>query len=118
MTDSVSQQFDVHLFPVVRLKVSGVHATSPQAAIEKALEQMDLHAYLANIGGEYAEELSHFLVDMVGDEQFSQSRWFYSQQTPLLDNLSRLVSWYDRGRPEAELQQIVRDARDVLTNSI
>ena len=118
MPEPTSQQFDVHLFPVVRMKVSGVHATSHQAAIEKALEQTDLHARLVSTGGEYAELLSHFLVDVVGDEQFAQSRWFYSQQTPPLDNLFRLVSWYDRGRPEAELQEIVRDARDVLTNSI
>ena len=57
MPEPTSQQFDVHLFPVVHLKVSGVHATSPQAAIEKALEQTDLHAQFAGVG-EYAEELA------------------------------------------------------------
>ena len=112
------QRFDVHLFPVVRLQVSGVEAGSPQAAIEKALEQTDLHSRFAGDDGEYAEELSHFLVDAAGDEQYEQSRWFYSKQTPLLANLSRLVLWSEHDRPETELHEILRDAREALANSV
>ena len=112
------QRFDVHLFPVVRLRVPGVEAESPQAAIEKALEQTDLHSRFAGDDGEYAEELSHFLVDAAGDEQYEQSRWFHSRQTPLLANLSRLVLWRDRGQTETELHEILRDAREALAKSV
>ena len=79
------KKFDVHLFPVVRVKVSGVEAADELAAIKRAEGELDLNKlfnqagqYLANWLGcnrledgsyahrldvEYAEEVSHFLVD-------------------------------------------------------
>jgi hypothetical protein len=114
----VTRQYDVHLFAVVRFKVAGVQAESHQEAVKSALSQTDLYALCSNGTGDYAEELAHYAVDVVGDEEFIQSRWYYSQQSPLMANLVRLVTWYDRGRPEAELDQILCDARDTLANSI
>ncbi|HSG70753.1 MAG TPA: hypothetical protein VLA12_10085 [Planctomycetaceae bacterium] len=115
---SALKLFDVHLFPVVRIKVSGVAATSQREAIETALVQTDLHAHFSDSDGEFAEELSHFLVDVVGDEEYEQSRWYFSRETPVIANLARLVAWHDRGCPEIELPSIVRDARDILNNSL
>lgn len=112
------QQYDVHLFPVVRIKVSGVAAASQREAIDAALAQTDLYAHFNRSECEFAEELSHFLVDVGGDNQYEQSRWFFCRETPLIANLARLVAWYDRGRPEDELPSIVGDARDVLNNSL
>ena len=70
MTDRPSsRRYDVHLFAVVRLDVADVEAASQREAVERALERVDLSARLAGPGFEYADELSHFLVDEVGDEQ-------------------------------------------------
>lgn len=112
------QQYDVHLFAVVRRKVAGIDATSHREAIEATLVKTDLYACFDGTEAEYAEELSHFLVDVVGDDEYAQSQWYYSQDAPLMSNLARLVSWYERGRPGEELEQIIRDARDVLANSV
>lgn len=112
------QQYDVHLFAVVRRKVSDVNATSHREAIESALAKTDLYTCFGGPETEYAEELSHFLVDVVGDDEYAHSQWYYSQDVPLMSNLARLVSWYDRGRAGEELEQIIRDARDVLANSV
>lgn len=112
------QQYDVHLFAVVRRKISGVNATSHREAIESALAETDLYACFAGPETEYAEELSHFLVDVVGDDEYTQSRWYYSQDVPLMSNLARLVSWYERGRSSEEMEQIIRDACDILANSV
>ena len=118
MPEQFTQQYDVHLFAVVRFKVGGVQAESHHEAVRSALAQTDLYAVCANGTGEYAEELAHYAVDVVGDKEFEHSRWYNSQESPLMANLARLVTWYDRGRPEEELDQILCDARDSLANSI
>jgi len=113
---AIPQKFDVHLFPVVRLKASGVAAASLRKAIDEALAQTDLYAELAGPDREYAEELSHFLVDVVGDEQYEQSQWFYSRETPLMSNLARLVAWHEGTRSEDELKTIIQDINDQVAD--
>ena len=112
------QRFNVHLYPVVRLVVSGVEAASHQDAVEKAIEQTDLCTRFASADGEYAEEISHFLVDVVGDDDYAQSWWFYSRQSPLMANFKRLIAWYDNGGSDDELDSIIADARAILAASI
>ena len=64
---------------------------------------------------EYTGEISHYLVDVVGDEEFLQSQFFYSQDEPLIANLGRLVNWYDVRRDDTgELAAIIHNAREVL----
>ena len=108
--------FDVHLFPVVRLKISGVQAASHVEAIERALEQVEpeLEGRCARAGVEYAEEISHYLVDVVGDPDFSQSR-FYAAEDPLLAFLRRLVAWEECGRAPSGLDELIADVRAHLT---
>jgi hypothetical protein len=109
--------YDVHLFPVVRLKVSNVEAPSHREAIARARCQIatDLTQRFPDDDGEYAEEFSHYLVEVVGDEKRLQSQSFYSQDEPLVANLKRLVNWYDARRNNtSELAEIIDDARDVL----
>ena len=109
--------YDVHLFPVFRLKVPSVEAPSHREAITRAVCQIaeDLTQRFPDDDGEYAEEFSHYLVEVVGDEERRQSQSFYSQDEPLVANLRRLVNWYDARRDNAgELAEIINDARDVL----
>lgn len=112
------QQFNVHIFAVVRVMVPGVDAVSQREAISKTLASTDLHAQFIDTDCEYAEELAYFAVDVVGDDEFSQTRWYDNRETPHLTYLARLIQWYDNGRPEDELQQVIRDAREVLANSV
>ena len=114
---NANTMYDVHLFPVVRLKVPNVEAPSHREAITWARCQIaeNLTQRCPDDAGEYAEEFSHYLVDVVGDEERRQSQSFYSQDEPLVANLRRLVNWYDARRDNAgELAEIINDARDVL----
>lgn len=110
--------YDVHLFAVVRHKVSGVAATSHIEAVGNAIDQTDLYAECDGRNFEYAEELPHFLVDVMGDTDFEHSQWFYSQDNPLLANLRRLVNWYDQGQSQHELDAIIKSARDAISASV
>ena len=115
MPDQAEQRrFNVHLFPVIRLLVSDVEADSHRAAVEKALAMTDLYARFEASDGDYAEEISHYLVDVVGDDEYAESWWFYSRQSPFMANFARLVSWYDRGRSDDELDAIIADVRQIL----
>ena len=42
MADPPHQQFDVHVFPVIRWKLSGVSASSPEEAIQLAQAMLPL----------------------------------------------------------------------------
>jgi len=88
-------KYDVHLFTVVRVKVCGVEADSHSEAAKKADEQVDMNALFndtnQNVTTEWAEEHSHALVDVVGDKEYSKSRW-------LSKDLSRPLR-YNRSRP-------------------
>lgn len=110
--------YNVHLFPVVRLKVTAVDAMFHIEAVEKAVAQTDLYAECESTNLEYAEELSHFLVDVAADPEFENSQWFYSRDNPLLANLARLVKWYDQGRSPDELESIIKSARDALSAAV
>ena len=116
----VQSLYDVHLFPVVRVKVSGIAAASHREAAEKACAATvpELYQRFETKDGDFAEEISHFLVDVVGDEQFECSRSYYSQAEPLITNLARLITWYDKGADSEELERIIADARDVLETSV
>lgn len=61
-------EYDVHLYPVVRVKVAGVEAESPEEAARKAEESLDLHALLSHGVVEYADDLDGFLVDLLDEE--------------------------------------------------
>ena len=107
----------MHLFVIVRVKVPGVEASTHEEAVEKARQQagQDFYERFATPDSEYAEEISHYLVDVTGDPEYNQSRWFYSEQNPLAANLRRLLAWYDRDRADDdELDQIIAAAREAI----
>jgi hypothetical protein len=90
-------RYTVHCFVSVRVKLTDVEATSYRDAIEQAIAKFDwdLHRQEA----EYADEFIEFLVDVDGDEAYSQSQWFdgclkeislVSQPHPIHDERTRL----------------------------
>ena len=68
-------KYDVHIYATVRVKVCGVEANSQKEAIAKAEEQTDLYETIGNCpGADYAEEITGFLVDQEGDEEYRHTR--------------------------------------------
>jgi hypothetical protein len=121
MADPASTLFDVHLFAVVRLKVSGVPAPTMTDAIPAALERIpapSLYGRFSSPDTEYAEEISHYLVDVVGDTEFAQSRFFDSAEDPLVQFVRELVAWHDGGRDTDRLSHLLAQARQFLDATI
>lgn len=85
--------YDVHLFPLVRVKVR-VEADDQTKAIERAEGQASLHRIfdkdMANDGAvletEYAEEISHYLVDETNDDDYMNSHWYAADGKTYLNN--------------------------------
>jgi hypothetical protein len=74
-------KYDVHIYAVVRVKIEAVEADSQVAAIQEAQKGLDLEEAVRS--GEYAEEITGFLVDEVGDENYSQSRAYQADGVTL-----------------------------------
>ena len=75
--------YNITLQAAVNVRVADVEAATPQDAIEAALDRVDLHSLLERRKPtpkvdftEYAEEVREALVDVVGNEEYDQSRWF------------------------------------------
>ena len=84
------KKYNVHAFVVVRVKYEGSEAETQEAAIEKCMAQ-HLHELYdpfksenlrepppGSTAVEFGEEVSHFLVDIQGDEGFENSTWHNS----------------------------------------
>lgn len=75
-------KYDVHLFPVVRCTVRGVEAESPEEACKKAEQVLSDETLKNAICGsseyeaDFADEILEALVDIQGDENYSESTWF------------------------------------------
>jgi hypothetical protein len=79
-------KYDVHLFTIVRVKIPNVEADSHSEAAKKAAEQTDMDALFndtdsCGIVTEWAEEHSHALVDVVGDKEYTKSKWLCKDLT-------------------------------------
>ncbi|MDZ4685554.1 MAG: hypothetical protein SH850_10865 [Planctomycetaceae bacterium] len=72
---------------------------------------------LTGSGGEFDEEFSHFLVDVVGDQEYALSEWFHSLTEPLLEPLRKLIAWDESGRPPEAITALLSDARDQLAQT-
>jgi hypothetical protein len=72
----ILKQHNVHIFAVVRVKVSNVQAENHAEAIRKAETMVDLHQMFLGSDSEFADDVDCFLVDDVGDEEFANSRWY------------------------------------------
>jgi hypothetical protein len=88
-------KYDVHLFPIVRVKVHGVEAGSQEEAIKKAEESTDFDNLFNKAPDiEYAEEVAYYLVDEVGDEEYERTRWHDGAFTsdPQKRNVNELIA--------------------------
>lgn len=113
--------FHVHLFAIVRREVRNVAAPSLRDAVEAALAQLSPHEFSERFDSdttEFAEEFSHFLVDVDGDDDFTQSRFLTSAQEPLLELLRRLVAWHDNERPDDGLAALIVETRSILDGAV
>ena len=77
------KNYNVHLYITLRVKVPNLEANSQLEAIEEAEKKicpllnngvLDLTFYPCNT--EYADEITGYLVDEVGDEEYLQSEWY------------------------------------------
>lgn len=113
--------FDVRLFPVVQIKIPEVSAASPVEAITSArllVENCEFLRRLEQAGFEFADEYSHFLVDVVGDEDFSRSQFFYSSDDPSVTPLRQIVEWADSGRDPFVLEGILTSIRELMAITV
>jgi hypothetical protein len=69
-------KYDVHIFAVVRVTVGSVEAQTQKAAIRKAVDSTDLYEIFAGENTDYAEEITSYLVDEVGDEGHRNTRCY------------------------------------------
>ena len=69
-------KYDVHIYAVVRVPIRGVDAKSPEEAVKKVDEEVNLHKILDRGIVEYAEDITEYLVDEVGDDgKIKRSFW-------------------------------------------
>jgi hypothetical protein len=69
--DGPLQTYSVHCYATVRVKLPGIPAGSPREAARRAAEQFNWDRHQAQ--AHFADEVSEFLVDRDGDEDFSRS---------------------------------------------
>ena len=98
----MTEKFDVHLFALVRVKVEGIDADDMPAAIKKAEQAVHLTGMFNREETpqiEYAEEISHYLVDVQGDTEFNDSCWFLDENHMAQQNeleMNKNVERYSR----------------------
>ena len=86
-----AMKYDVHIFAVVRVKVAGIVAESQTKAIQKAEDSVDLYRLFDNPRAsaveatEFADDITHYLVDEVGDSMHERSRFYNADGTTVLD---------------------------------
>ena len=72
--------YDVHVFTLVRVKVEAIEADTMPEAIERAKASVDFDALLSHSKYNWAEEHSHYLVDLHGSPDYSESRWYTDKE--------------------------------------
>ena len=74
MTTAHMKTYAVHCFASVRVRMDGITAPDHREAIQQAMERFDWEELREQ--GEFADEFVEFLVDVEGDDEHRQSRWF------------------------------------------
>lgn len=115
--------YDVHLFAIIRRRLTNISASDPRTAVVAAQADPSVGRWLRQLDdtdgfGEFAEEFSHFLVDVVGDDEFLKSEWFHSDDDPLLVPLRELLAWDEAGRNSDRLTALLATVRSLLDSSV
>jgi hypothetical protein len=103
------------------MEVRDVVAGSLKEAIPAALERLasrELSDRRDTDTTEFADEFSHFLVDVEGDVDFEKSRFLTSAREALLDVLQRLVLWLGSDRSDALLASLIAECRSILETTV
>lgn len=118
-------KYNVHIYATVRVLIQDVEAADMKAATETAEKAADLQNYPFGRGVEYADEVTAFLVDVVGDEEYEQSQSFDMHQPTYeqLRGLARTVALMVRDGEMREghtevYEQSIDDAYDTLGSLI
>jgi hypothetical protein len=81
--------YNVHLYVTVRVKVEDIEADNQVQAIEEAeslcedsLARMFQSRASTEFETEYADEITEYLVDEVGDESFQRSMFYDADRKP------------------------------------
>ena len=69
-------KYNVHIYAVVRLKVENIEADTHRDAICSALESVDFYREFEGKRTEYAEDITSYVVDEVGDESYEHTRTY------------------------------------------
>lgn len=110
--------YDVHLMKVVNVKVARVEADDMRDAIEEAEGSHDWYHLFRDVrhaDTEYNEDTAAMLVDIVGDEEFNQSRWFDSITNPLMPLIKEIV---DNEKDPEKLAAAIAAARRKLRDLV
>lgn len=87
----VRNSLEVHIFAVVRVKVAGIDANSQTEAIVKTEDSVDLYRLFENRSAfgvettEFADEISFYRVDEVGDSTYERSCYYAADGTTVRD---------------------------------
>jgi hypothetical protein len=76
-------KYTVWVFPIVRVKVPDVEASSQEEAMKKVDESTDFHALLDRENIEFAEEIDCFHVDEDNDPEYERSQWYDADYSPM-----------------------------------
>ena len=112
--------FQVHLYPVAIVSTE-IQTNTERDAIRFACAKLhaDLQRRLRSAGIDFDGEYAGFLVDAADDQEFTQSRYFYNSENPLLDLLGRFVEWHEAEQPDPEqLNKLLDEAEDVFRHSL
>jgi hypothetical protein len=89
--DERLQTYTVHCYAIVRVKLPGIPAGTPREAACRASDLFDWDRHHAD--AEFADEISEYLVDIDGDEDFSGSKRFDGNLNPVPVAASRETGW-------------------------
>lgn len=121
-------KYDVHYYAEIRQKFTNIEASSPREAVLKGFEDQRYlrwiqqfyveHPLCVRIG-EFAEGFSGYMVDVAGDTDYSESRYFADCAQDGVAVLQQLVAWAER-QPliPAGLQPIVDRAKQLTKNVV
>ena len=68
--------YDVHIFTVVQVNLTGIDAVTPIEAIVQAKESVDFASLFPHPEFDWGEDHACYRVDVTGDQDKEQSEWF------------------------------------------
>ncbi len=70
-------KYTIHAYPIVRVTHAPIEADSPQAALKALMDgDEEFRTYKRVFGEDWEDDITAYLVDTVGDEDYEESLWF------------------------------------------